>query len=84
MLFFPFYPALMLAFESHNVIDLRLRKIATGGIHAGDESRLMLTEKIDAAVEVGAMLIAGKSSGEIVDFYRMRVAANAARLIIKA
>jgi hypothetical protein len=81
MLFlFPFYPVLMLAVESHNVIDMRLWKIATGGVHAGKEARLMVAEKVDAAIEAGAMLMTGKSSIEVIDFYRMHVAANAARL----
>jgi hypothetical protein len=80
MIFFPFYPALMLAVESHNVIDMRLWKIATGGVHAGEETRLMVSEKVDAALQAGAMLMTGKSSAEVIDFYRKHVAANAARL----
>ena len=51
MLFFPFYPALMLAVESRNVIDMRLWKIATGGAHAGEETHLMVSEEISAAME---------------------------------
>ena len=80
MLFYPFYPALMLAVEAQNVIDMRLWKIATGGVHAGNETRLMVSEKIDAAVEAGAMLMSGTNTGEIIDFYRKQVAANATRL----
>ena len=31
MLFYSWYPAVMLAFEAGSVIDMRLRKIARGG-----------------------------------------------------
>ncbi|MBR1251321.1 hypothetical protein JQ609_30930 [Bradyrhizobium sp. AUGA SZCCT0169] len=80
MLFYPFYPALMLAVEAQNVIDMRLWKIATGGVHAAKETQLMVSEKIDAAVEASAMLMGGKTTGEVIDFYRKQVAANATRL----
>jgi hypothetical protein len=75
MLFHPFYPALMLAVEAQNVIDMRLWKIATGGVHARKETQL-----IDAAVEASAMLMGGKTTVEVIDFYRKQVAANATRL----
>jgi hypothetical protein len=38
MLFYPWYPAMMLAVESNNVIDIRLRRIATGGVDAATET----------------------------------------------
>lgn len=80
MFLYPWYPALMLAVESNNVIDIRLRKIADGGVNAADESLLMVTEKIDAAFEVGSMLLNGRKPAEVIDFYRKHVAANAMRL----
>jgi hypothetical protein len=80
MFFYPWYPALMLAVESNNVIDIRLRKIAGGGVNAAEESILMVTEKIDAAFEVGSMLLSGRKPAEVIDFYRKHVAANAIRL----
>jgi hypothetical protein len=80
LVFFPFYPALLLAVESNNVIEKRLWKIATGRVHPVEEMRLMVTEKVKAAVEAGEMLGAGRSSGEVIDFYRSQVAANATRL----
>lgn len=80
LVFFPFYPALMLALESNNVIEKRLWKIAADGVHPVEETRLMVTEKVNAAVQDGGMLGVGKSSGEITDFYRRQVAANATRL----
>ena len=80
MFFYPWYPALMLAVESNNVIDIRLRSIATGKVNAKEETRLMVSEKIDAALEAGSMLVNGRRPAEVIDLYRKRVAANAARL----
>lgn len=80
MFVYPWYPALMLAIESNNVIDIRLRSIASGKVNANDETRLMVSEKVDAALEAGAMLMSGRRPAEVIDFYRMHVAANAARL----
>ena len=80
MFFYPWYPALMLAVESNNVIDIRLRKIVGGGVNAAEESILMVTEKIDAAFEVSSMLLSGRKPAEVIDFYRKHVAANAIRL----
>ena len=79
MFFFPWYPALMLAVECSNVIDIRLRKIASGGVNATEEAQLMVSEKVNAAMEAGTMLLKGKG-GEVIDFYRTHVAANVARL----
>ena len=80
MFFYPWYPALMLAVESNNVIDIRLRSIATGKVNAKEETRLMVSEKIDAALEAGSMLVNGRKLADVIDFYRKHVAANAARL----
>jgi hypothetical protein len=80
MFFFPWYPALMLAVESNNVIDIRLRKIASGGVNAADEVHLMVREKVSAATEARSMLMTGGNSADIIAFYRKQVAANASRL----
>ena len=80
MFFYPWYPALMLAVELNNVIDIRLRSIATGKVNAKEETRLMVSEKIDAALEAGSMLVNGRKLADVIDFYRKHVAANAARL----
>jgi hypothetical protein len=80
MFFYPWYPALMLAVESNNVIDIRLRKIASGGVDAADEIRLMVSEKANAAIEAGSMLMRGENSIEVIAYYRKQVAANASRL----
>ncbi|MDA9504914.1 hypothetical protein XI09_09380 [Bradyrhizobium sp. CCBAU 11386] len=80
MFSYPWYPALMLAIESNNVIDTRLRKIANGGVNAAEETCLMVQEKMNAAMEAGSMLMMGGKSADIIDYYRKQVAANAARL----
>ena len=80
MFFCPWYPAFLLAVESNNVIDIRLRRIATGAVNAGEETQLMMSEKVDAALEAGSMLMSGGKPAEVIDFYRKSVAANPARL----
>lgn len=79
-MFYPWYPAMMLAFEASNVIDLRLWKIARGGEEGAAESHLMVKEKVDALFEAGSVLVAGGSPAQIIDMYRKHVAANALRL----
>jgi hypothetical protein len=79
MFFYPWYPALMLAVESNNVSDIRLRRIATGAVNAGEETRLMVSEKVDAALKAGSMLMSGDKPAEVIDFYRKSVTANLAR-----
>jgi hypothetical protein len=54
---FPWYSAAMLALEANHVIALRLSKIAFGGPEARSEAKLMVTEKIDAAVESSYSLL---------------------------
>lgn len=80
MFFYPWYPALMLAVECSNVIDIRLRSIAAGTVNAAEETGLMVSEKVDAAFEAGSMLLGGKKTADVIDFYRKHVAANVARL----
>jgi hypothetical protein len=80
MFFYPWYPAFLLAVESNNVIDIRIRKITTGGVSAVEETQLMLNEKVSAALEAGSMLVSGRHPADVIDFYRKHVAANAARL----
>jgi hypothetical protein len=80
MFFYPWYPAMFLAFESGKVIDMRLRKIARGGEEGIAESRLMVKEKIDAFFEAGSLIIGGGKSAAVIDMYRHHVASNAERL----
>lgn len=77
---FPWYASIMLAYESFEVIRLRLEKILLGGGDAHHEARLMVSEKVDAMFEAGASLMAGATPASIVDRYREHVAANTKRL----
>jgi hypothetical protein len=50
-MFVPFYSKVFLAFESGNVIGLRMMKMMSGGSGSRDEAHLMVTEKVDAMFE---------------------------------
>ncbi len=71
------YPLAMLAFESSEVIARRIARIWSGD-HA--ETKLMMTEKISAGFEVGAILARGGTCDQVIEHYRKAVAANALRL----
>src|SRR5512140_2883747 len=79
-MFGPFYSTVSLAFESGNVIGLRMMKMMSGGHGSHDEANLMVMEKVHAMFEAGASLMAGGTASSIVDRYREHVAANAKRL----
>jgi hypothetical protein len=73
----------MLAAEAQRVINLRLAAIARGGTAAELEVRLMVTEKMNAALEAAGMLARGSSTRSVISFYRSRVQANVRRLTRK-
>jgi hypothetical protein len=75
-----FTPLMKLALEANGVIALRMIKLMRGGRRARREAELMVREKIQAAFETGASLMAGASGDDIVHRYRKRVARNAKRL----
>lgn len=75
-----FIPLMMLAVESSGVASLRMMKLMSGDKDALREAELMISEKIDAAFEAGASLLAGASHDQIIHRYRQHVAVNAARL----
>ena len=79
-MFGPFYSTVFLAFESSNVIGLRMMKMMSGGRGSHDEANLMVTEKLHAMLEAGASLMSGGTASSVVDRYRQHVAANAKRL----
>lgn len=54
--------------------------MATGGVNPAVEVALMVREKLEAAFESRSMLAKGRSMAEVIDFYRVQVAANAKRL----
>jgi hypothetical protein len=71
---------MLLAVETNGVIALRMMKLMRGGRSARREAQLMVSEKIHAAFEATASLMAGASGNEIIHRYRRHVAANAKRL----
>jgi hypothetical protein len=77
---FPWLASAMLAFEACEVIRLRLAKLAGADDAADREAVLMVSEKVDAAFEAGASLMAGATPATIIGRYREHVAANARRL----
>ena len=79
-MFVPFYSTMFLAFESGNVIGLRVMKMMSGGPDSHDEANLMVMEKVHAMFEAGASLMAGGTANSVVERYREHVAANAKRL----
>ena len=80
--YFPWFASAMLAFESCEVIRLRLTKLSLGDVAAGHEAHLMMSEKFDAMVEATTSLMTGASAATVIGRYREHVAANAKRLLI--
>lgn len=69
------------------VIGLRCARLASGGTAACDEARLMVTEKIDSSIALGAALVSGGLGhnpkavlGATISHYRRGVSANRKRL----
>jgi hypothetical protein len=75
-----FTSLMMLAVEANGVVAQRMMKMMLGGRSARREAELMVSEKMHAAFEATASLMAGASGDEIVHRYRQHVAANAKRL----
>jgi hypothetical protein len=73
----------MLAAEAQRVINLRLATISRGGPAAELETRLMVTEKMKAALDAAGMLARGASTRSVISFYRSRVRSNVRRLTRK-
>ena len=70
----------MLAWESQEVICLRVTKMAVGGAAASDEANLMLSEKVSAFFEAATTAATGGSADSILLAYREKVGANRLRL----
>jgi hypothetical protein len=73
-------PLILLVAEANEVMVLRMMKLQRGGRSARREANLMVSEKINAAIEATASLVAGASGDEILHRYRQHVAKNAKRL----
>jgi hypothetical protein len=76
-----------LGLESSTVIGLRAMTIAAGGADARAESRLMVEEKVKAAVELQAKALSGglgltpaQTAAGAIAHYRRKVRANRRRL----
>ena len=82
-MFGPWFIVTLLALESSVVIGLRVAKLAGGGVGAQHEAHLMVSEKIDAVVEVGVRLLCGATAVNVINRFREHVAANAERLSIQ-
>ena len=76
----PFLSSMMLAIEAQRVIEMRLIRMAWGGAEAQFEAQLMITEKVDAAIEAAGTLMSGGSMETVVARYREHVAGNDTRL----
>ncbi len=68
-----------LTIEANSVIASRLALMATGAITLA-EAQLMVSEKMFAAAEAGAILASGRNMSKVVRSYRRRVKANVRRL----
>jgi len=75
-----FNSLIILAVEANGVVALRMMKLMRGDRSARREAKLMVSEKVAAAFEATARLMAGDPGDEIVQRYRQHVAANAKRL----
>lgn len=81
--------ALRLGTEANTVVALRMMKIAGGGAGAATEAQLMVSEKIQAAIEAQSQLAVGAMTGaaayvgpsKAVALYRRKVRANRRRLL---
>ena len=82
-MFGPWFIVTLLALESSEVIGLRIAKLTGGGVDAQHEAHLMVSEKIDAVVEVGVRFLYGASAVNVINRFREHVAINAERLSIQ-
>jgi hypothetical protein len=57
------FKAMQLGFDAHNVIALRMMRLAAGGARGENEARLMVSDKIAAGVEAQAAAVSGIITG---------------------
>ncbi|BAQ48116.1 MULTISPECIES: hypothetical protein [Methylobacterium] len=79
-MFDAWYATAMLAMESQKVIELRMMKLAWGGVAGQVEAQRMVSEKIGAALEATGTLLGGGTPEAVIDRYREHVRNNVARL----
>jgi hypothetical protein len=80
---FPWYSTMMLTVESSCVIGLRVTKMARGGWEAYNEVVLVVSEKVDAAIEAHTTMLTGGSAALVVNRFREHVASNQKRLTLR-
>lgn len=69
-----------LAWESQQVIALRVMKLAAGGPAAAAEMHLMTMEKLEALAHESGRILLGATHASVIQRYRKRVRANRRRL----
>jgi hypothetical protein len=76
-----------LGMEASAVIGLRVAKMAVGGTAAAEEAQLMLSEKMQAALELQTAFVTGQlgsnplaGTRKTIRHYRRKVKANRKRL----
>ncbi len=81
------WDAFQLGLEASTVIGLRSMKIAAGGAAADTESKLMVQEKIDAAMSLQTLAMTGalgltapRIAARTLAHYRRKVRSNRRRL----
>ncbi|ACA20028.1 conserved hypothetical protein; putative signal peptide [Methylobacterium sp. 4-46] len=72
--------AALLLVEAQSVVELRLMRLVLGGLDGCLEAQLMVSEKVNAALEAAGTLMAGGSCGDVIVRYREQVADNRRRL----
>ncbi|MGX1787036.1 hypothetical protein ACWIGM_09880 [Bosea sp. NPDC055332] len=75
-----FFELSMLAFEAQQSMWLRTIKLCAGGSAADREAKLMVDEKVSAAMQAAGTLMSGAHPGAVVKAYRRKVRANVRRL----
>ena len=82
------FKTIQLGLEAQSVIALRMMRLAAGGSIGSNEARRMITEKIAAGIETGAVVASGAVSGQknavvagkVLRRLKKRVHANKRRL----
>jgi hypothetical protein len=82
------FDAWQLGVESSTVIGLRTMRMMAGGPAADAEAKLMVSEKVGAAIDIGARAMTGglgtsprPVAAKVISHYRRKVRANRRRLL---
>lgn len=69
-----FFELSMLAFEAQQAMWLRTVKLCSGGAEADREAKLMVDEKVSAAMQAAGKLMSGAHPGAVVKAYGAKCA----------